>query len=326
MSDLDTALADLTARLSEDMPEVGAILARSRAGEISELEALDALTRLVAERPALAQALQAHAMAAFAPLREDTGGVLFHSGVGLVKMNPLVEAALVERLQFDGDAPELRTGPLPEGVVPAVSVTSTARDPAVLGSLLKRASLDLEEEIRAHEKARLLSVDMALVPLADGALEAIAQGSAETDHPAYRRGEVPAPLAVEAPDATCLASMTVSQRQEAAWLLISTTVGRRTIRDGLFPMVQGLLADKGYPTNIGKGTLPLAVQEWDVNLSHLGSVQAHFAIMDVAAAALAKGLTHQLKTKGTPGNLYLAVAAINTVSDRVDGWRATVTG
>ena len=44
----------------------------------------------------------------------------------------------------------------------------------------------------------------------------------------------------------------------------------------------------------------------------------------LAAAAIAKGLVYQLRGKSVSSNLYLEVKAMNAISDRVVGWKATV--
>ncbi|MFA6235210.1 MAG: hypothetical protein WC824_13630, partial [Bacteroidota bacterium] len=71
---------------------------------------------------------------------------------GIPRLNPLYEAQLVERAQFDGDIPELRTGPLPEDVLPAVSVETEAHSPVAIGEMLRIAALDVQEDVLSHQR------------------------------------------------------------------------------------------------------------------------------------------------------------------------------
>lgn len=338
---------------AKTQPDLGHIFERAEAGEITQEEALLEMTLAVQQNKALTEAFQAEAMKHLAPLRDqapdtiepDTPGILFDSGVGLPRLNPLFEAALAERAQLDGDMPELRTGPLPPGVRPAVPVETTARNPAAIGRMLDEASDRVQADVdqhRTHKAAQIEAIaggdDKALALAAqhgelllqqDGEpnLLAVAWGSAETDPKSYRRGEVPAPVKVETPTGSALAALTPQERRQAAYTFLSTTQGRLTavaaIRELVVAHLGSLVevAERDYdPKRKVPSEEIVAHYEWSVNLSGAGATQGAFSAIDTAARALAKGLTSELpKVKPT---VWLEVTPVNTVDIRSVGWGA----
>lgn len=345
--------------IGEEAPQVMGILDAAKQGELDEQGAMLALMELSKERPDLMVRIMDAAKDAFLPTREETGvaqvprGALaevgdeaFWSGVGLPQMNPLMEAALAERAQFDGDMPEFRTGPLMPGVKPAVAVDTRIKNTAALGVMLDNASQqvrkaqDRVDQIRAAalEKA---AESMALAGIREdmGALAvmaedqhneimALAHGSKETDLAGYRRGELPAPVKVPVPDGGTLLAMTESERKEGAWKFLSTTQGRRTAVEALRTVVFEGLVKKDVVVELReydprKKKAPTAYHEWSVNLSGQGSVQPAFNIIDNAGKALAAGLAKQVgRLAEVPSTLYLEVIPVNTVDIRAVGWAA----
>tara|TARA_Y100000310_G_scaffold261537_1_gene270928 strand:- start:993 stop:2078 length:1086 start_codon:yes stop_codon:yes gene_type:complete len=349
--EVSESLTKLIEGMAEEAPELMAILNSAKGGELSEAEAMAELMAAVQENPALSARMMELARDAFLPTKagegaaalarrnptdlKEIGDEAFFSGVGLPQMNPLVEAAIAERLQFDGDIPEMRHGPMPPGVMPAVPVRTKARNPAAVGSMLdtaaKRVRSALDESDKAQAKAlERVAEAKALAGVEDGgtALAKMAYGSADTDLATYRRGEVPAPVTVKTPTGTALARMSEEQQKEHSWRFLSTTQGRRTAMETLRDMISKALEDGGVPTTLREynpkaKTPPLAFHEWKVNMSGPGSMQPAFSMIDTAAKAITHHLLQRAKREDTlPDPLYLEVIPVNTVDIRSVGWAA----
>lgn len=338
--EVNEAIERLATRLREQVPELAYIMDRAKAGFLSEEEAMVEMMA-VASKPEVTERIMAAAtrdLATLKPTNEDlaeVGDYAFFTGRGLPQLNPLVEAALIERAQFDDDIPELRTGPLPEGVKPAVSVKTTARDPVVLGRMLQQASEEVGQRLVAHERERLKGIEgiaedknvLALLEEGGHSLALIEQviGSSDTDLPEYRRGAVPAPVEVPKPEARALAVMTPQERREAAWKFLSTTQGRRSAIETIRSMVATNLRGAGievveqeYDPQAPERDV-IAYHEWSVGLSGPSATQPSFALVDTAAKALYRGLVKDT----TPGTqVHLEVVAVNTVDVRTVGWAA----
>ena len=343
------SLENLMTNLQTEFPEVTALLDKARAQEITFEEALLGLNRMAASDPVLSTRLLAVSLKHLQPLREDSirpPEMIFQSGVGLPRMNPLLEGAIGERLQFDGDAPELRTGPLPPGARPAVPVRTQARNPIAVGQMLDAASNQVQGKVEAHQQKRQGEIEAVAEGIASTALMrkhgafitkegdfdvALAlHGNAGTDHPSYRRGRLPAPVKVAVPSGKALANLTPQERREAAWRFLSTTQGRRTalgvIREGIAKELRaaGIEAvERDFNVTFASEVIPLAHHQWTVQVDNVGpnSTQPAFSFIDMAAKAISAGL---LRAAPDPmvGKVFLEVVAVNTVDVRTVGWAA----
>lgn len=110
--------------LLESTPEGAAIFRDLRAGEITTDEAVAQLAKVAREGGMLdtlkEASEQVNALIPGGPLSpeliEAAGRpVQMKTSTGIDQLNPLMEASIAERIAIDGDAPELRTGPLPWG-------------------------------------------------------------------------------------------------------------------------------------------------------------------------------------------------------------------
>lgn len=357
------ALEELTAQLREKVPEIADEL-DGLTDEASAHEALARLMQLCRERPEINAEIARLAMGAFEGLRnpkpvapqeepqlpataadyENALGVkvrpedlLFKAPKSrFAQLDPMVEAAIAERAQFDGDVPELRFGQLPEGARPAIPVETTARNPVAIGRQLRQAS----EEI--HDEARQLEFDHEQKLLAAGAeidehgnvknLPAHYEGMPLTsiqapDPERYKRGQKPAPIAVPTPTATELATLSNQDSKLAAYEALSTTQGRRSavsvIRDLVLADLQrgGLDVETNDRPDMGLKDVPVYA-EWTTTLSEgPNSTQHRFSFIDIAAKVLSKKLRDKLQ--GVTLNLpVLEVVPINTVDVRRVGWAA----
>ena len=346
MSDalLKSAFGAMKESIMAESPEIAAIFNNP---DLSESDMMQQLMGVLQKNPELEEKIIGASFRALAPLRQ-TGLETMPPAIimdsphgGLPRLNPLYEAAIVERVQFDGDIPELRTGPLLEETMPAVSVETQARSPVAIGEMLRIASEDVKEEVVTHQRrlgAAIAEKKMDVLDVAAKHGELVAQqgerdmalelaGSAETDLAIYRRGEVPKPIKVETPNGTVMASMTEGERRTHAWKFLSTTQGRRTAVTVVRGLIQEHLAGAGFKVGVQefKPETPsevIAARKWSVNLGGPGSTQPSFSFIDVASRVLAKGLLEDLKGKDIPGNLSLEVTSIDQLTARVVGWAA----
>lgn len=146
----DQALSDLveeTIALVDENPEVADILKMAQEGELPEADALERLHSLVKMKagPKLTTALDV-----LASRNNMELGYKPESGAkNLVTLNPLLEAAIAERLQFDEDIPEIRarenfrTAPVP-------SIQSNIQNPEMLAMCLEQLRAERNQVIRAN--------------------------------------------------------------------------------------------------------------------------------------------------------------------------------
>jgi hypothetical protein len=141
-------LVEEAVTLVDENPEIADILKKAEEGDLPEPEALEQLHGLIKDKagPKLQGAL--HTLAS----RHNIKLGYKPEAVGdknVVMLNPLLEAALAERLQFDEDIPQLRsqenfrTAPVP-------SVLSNIQNPELLALALEQLRADRNLAIRAH--------------------------------------------------------------------------------------------------------------------------------------------------------------------------------
>ena len=321
MTDLSEALGTLVGTAVKDNPKITEIKERFRRGEMSEEIAFQEMLEEIGKNPDVLAAIEQ-----MRPLGEKTR---------LPRINPLIEAALIERAQFDGDMPELRFGPLGKAK-PAVPVVLQGSNPVAGGLMLKAASEEMSRQISTHEAKRQATVQHyleAAVPqmqmagdtltISTPELTDLVRGTAETDHPDYRRGQLPALMRVEPPTTAALALLTPQEAREAAWTLLSTTQGRRSAQPVIVRLLTEDLQKRGYKITFRDPTKAqnhLALHEWKVRMSGPGSTQAAFSFIDMAAKVLSAGLRSKL-AEGVK-EILVEVETIDRVADRVVGWRA----
>lgn len=275
MTDTDTnALLGLLGQVNdllEATPEGAALFQKLRNGEISADQAVPLLAAAAAEAgllPDLAAASeQVNAMI-------PTGGDLTHQNLteakrpvamqtstGLPQLNPVYEASIGERVSLDGDAPELRSGPLPEDGRPAVPVVTTARDPVIIGLMLERASNEVRVEMK---KAIAAHADLCQRLLEDAEENAKAAGEdvgtalvlAKENLPpvplgveGYQPGGLPALREVTPPNPHVTAVMSPELRRVATFNVLATTQGRRSAAPVIEKGVRDALEKMGLPVN-----------------------------------------------------------------------------
>lgn len=340
-------------KLSEMSPTLRGVLDDVQRGDIDEETAMRQMMQVLQEDPQLLRDLESQTELIMSVPGEralwqpsgDKPEMLFRGKTGLPSLNPLYEAALIERAQFDGDIPELRTGPLPEGVKASVQIETKCRTPAALGRMLEEASAQVTELVQNHQKQRTEAIasgetleivgrhgdlvrragrDISQTP----DLAAEVWGSPATDLEVYKRGEVPKPVKVQTPSGTALLSMTPAERRKNAFHFMSTTQGRRTAIATIRELIAQDLRSYGLAVNERefnpKSTEePIAAHEWKLVLSGPGATQDSFSVIDVAARALSTSIKRKM-TGLQVRDVHLEVISVDSVDVRTVGWAARV--
>jgi len=241
---------------------------------------------------------------------------------GRTALNPVVEAALAERASLDGDVPEFRHGPLPEGGTPAVPVKTTSRNPVQVGLMLERASQEVAAEYQAaltqHTEHAALLLDQAEkegqnLALVRQGIEALLP----TGVKGYDAGMLPAFREVVPPTTGELARLSPSEERRMVWKAVSTTQGRRS----LAPVFEQALAER-FPS-IEFGGVPSPKQKaaevsWTVQAFGADDLDPKFALVENGIERFASALSALPSQEGSP---YRAtVLPVNNLSSRTFGW------
>jgi len=363
MSEVDPKLWAAIGRLSASVkdldPRIAALLEQLEQG-VHEEQVLADLVKLVAEDPELGRRIEEAARTEFQPLQTETAedieesitalrnlkdrqqalrdlnfeeeDLVFHpEGTGLPQLHPLVMGYIIERLQFDDDIPELRTGSLPVGAPPAVPVESAVRDPAVLGAQLEKASQEVREELDGAQREKMKELEAlepelqeaALVPQGKEKFLAVAEGRVGV--PGYRAGHRAALRKVELDD-QAIVHMTEDLRQKYAHKALTSTQGRRSAVPVIGALVQRELVQKGYKVTLdGPETLleePIAEASWALSMeAAVAESQGHFSFIDNAAKVLSMHLDRTLAEEGVL-QILLHIEPINEIAKRRVGWEA----
>ena len=322
---LESRLAEISEAVYKNSPELRDLIDKVSSGELDEHEALSQMMKAVMQNDELNTSLQTYSNETVGELKA-TNPAIFQPPSGLPKLDPMFEARLFERIQFDEDAPELRRGPLPAGVKPAVPVSDASPNPVALGASLTTASEQMEQEIKALINAHNESDSTELTPWASS-------GFANLPQPTnYQPGTLPSLINVAKPDGGALAAFTVPESQELAWKAAITTHGRRSAAATIERIVLTHLKDIGLDVesqplqadteNIVKKTI------WTFSILGTGaeSTQSNFSPVANASAAIANELSqHFVSENGmidisTP--LWFEITTVDMIEERTVGWAA----
>lgn len=341
MSDpaLDEAIKRFSDSLEAVAPEFKDVFDRLKRGELGSSEAMSELMRLAGDGR-VASAITEAATQAFktpdamvvrgsdtAPAVQDADKPpIRYQGTGLPRINPLVEAAIAERVQFDGDAPELRRGPLPEGVAPAVPVATDARSLVSIGMQLAQASAEVAAEIKTGRAQHAENVNRVLDETAIAPVQATSLPVFKGP-PGYQTGQIPALRGVQPPTGTELAALSAAEQQGAVWQALSTTQGRRSALQGVEELLLRGLERAGYPMEArpcrSGPSHVYAVGEWTCQMSGAASTQADFAFVPTAVRSILRQLLSEL-ARIEASDLVLEVFSVDAVANRQVGWGARV--
>lgn len=348
------AFAQLNTKIETDFPDLAQIMRDAKDGQITKEEAVVRMAKLLAD-PGLAKAIETMALDTLSPLREEkvAPGIylsedgssplvvlddahpvpmdpLFQPSAGLPRINPLMEAAIAERLQFDGDIPEMRHAALPEDSMPAVPVETSARSPLAIGVMLKTAATEVKQEIVNLRETHLEKMTGLLEAVDDNptALQEIMPLVPAAPEPAgYAMGKVPDLRPVAPPEGAALLKLSDEERRQASWQVFATTQGRRSALNAIRDLILEHLAEQGVQVRVNdkpalrQGATVYA--EWTADMPGPNSTNPHFNFISTAGAAIARRLLsnsdlHQISDP------VLEVITINTVDVRKVGWAARV--
>lgn len=244
-------------------------------------------------------------------------------------LHPLLMGAILELLQFDGDVPELRTGPLPEGGSPAVPVQTMSRDPVVVGAMLRTAREQVHAELSAAQESHTRSVASLVEAVGSTNDAATLMIRRESERgvgvPGYRPGHAADLRVVDEPSALEVAVLPFEERQRLAHLALTSTQGRRSLVPVITGMLLHSLVEDGYERiRLGDSGDVLAVAEWSVQIDG-GALERNprFNFIDTAARTLLKKLQAQMGADRI-ASYSLQVTPVSEVSERIVGWRAVV--
>ena len=242
----------------------------------------------------------------------DMSRLTYQHPNGENQINPLFEAKIVERLSQDGDIPELRVGPLPEGCKPAVPVLTYSADPIVIGLQLEKASEfvsnALEEQTQKYIKS--CEENQFLVPPSKPIdLQGI-----------YEVGKTPLLLNVDAITPKEVNALTAQQKRSLAHKCIGTTQGRRSC----IPPIEALLRKRFSDEKIS-----IAVSNyqnshtctWQIETWGPEDMSENFNPITQAAESFYKEFK-EVSTEDVK-SAYIYIRPINGYSDRIFGWKCT---
>jgi len=323
-------IESMLGKIREEFPEIAAVLDRAKDNNDPQ-GGLEEISQLLQQDPAMvARVSKTMAMSLAVPsevVKDQIGGAYIDEPDKLTRLNPLTESYIIERLQFDGDIPEMRTGPLPPGADPAVPVLTDARSPVFIGKLLQTAAAVTRQAVEDHTEQETKRIE-SFASKTGLAKRHTATMIETIDHPEYLRGQVPAPVTVTAPTGAELATMGDQERQKLTWKVLSTSQGRRSARPVIERLVRAELERKGLAVSTGDIPDPrnvLAHHAWSVTMPGEGALNPRFQFLDVAVKALAAGLIRQLsETDGSVGDVVLHVGTRDQISSRQFGWDATL--
>jgi len=337
MSDESDILKETVAAFEQELPSaVVEIMQKAQRGEIDQGQIMEALAQWISQNTEEASVLTSRAMDIFDSgdprlSLEDIWEDRTEEGLN-PRMNPMYEAALAERLQFDGDIPELRSGPMTEGVRPAVPVKTDAKSPVAIGMMLETASDEVQEEIKAlrepwaeEQQKRLGASQETSTDLVKAPEKGLKPLGSPPQPKGYRAGQKAEHRTVAKPSGKNLLGLSQYQKQEMAWKVFSTTHGRRTAAHVIgFDIVKGLADIVILSLREATPKKSVFEREWVSYLSEEGATNPEFSFIEVATQALITNLREEIEKLENTTSLYLEMIAISRISDREVGWKARI--
>jgi hypothetical protein len=320
-SNLLSILGSVTDRLM-GIPEGREIFRRTQAGELTPEQAAREFVMLI-ERKGLMQEMREASQTATSLVRSSpessAANLIKETSTGVKQLNPLYEGAIAERAFLDGDVPELRSGPLPEGATPAVPVVTETTNPVAVGMMLERASRQVDQNIKHaietySENCRGLLSEASEDPTA---LARVLQTlpAPPTGVQGYEAGSLPVPLTVQPPTPLEVATAPLDVQQKYAFVAISTTQGRRSIATPLRGRFRKHLESLGLRVSEGEVSAPILEEVWKMQVLSAAEISPEFDFSEAAFRYLS-----QMVPSGLSGDITLEVLPYNGISDRVFGW------
>jgi len=316
-----------------EIPEGRALFEKVQRGEVNPEEAAHGFLELIQREGLMGEMVKASRkmeslLPAQGPAPNSDPLIQTRTTTGIPQLNPLYEAAIAERAFLDGDVPELRHGPLPEGGHPAVPVMTESLDPTTVGDLLCKASDKVLQEYKnlleqhAEECKALVkkgkSDDLPLAP---------------TGVPGYLAGGLPALMPEESLQALTPVEAAVlpeEQRRVLAYKALSTTQGRVSLRR---PLEKALIAEldkelgpAGINVKCGIPREELETAHWSICVTGPEDLSDNFNYVENVLRYMVSRLVSSALDHATDNlrEFVLQVTPFNGISDRRFGWTATL--
>lgn len=335
MNDLDKVMERLkgVTDLLEGIPEGASVLQEIRDGSISTQSAVVKLLaiahrhQLLGSLVSASEEIRAIVPGGSVPWDSSKRPIKMKTRTSISQLNPLLEAAISERAFFDGDVPEFRTGPIPEGGSPAVPVITESLDPVVVGEMLRRASKGVAAEIQLAVKNRDF-ICGTLLNMAEEGNQAMLEATVRnlppvpTGVPGYMAGQTAALRVIKPPTRTELEKLTPEDRAALVHSCIVTTQGRVSLAPAIEREVRKRLSghvlvdEREHPHN----DLEKREFDWTAELFENINENYHFTtaavayFVEKAKAAVAEGF------RVPETGIALMVIPLNAISDRRFGW------
>jgi len=292
-----------------DYPGATEILEKANSGELSVMEAAMQIQKLIEGTDTASSLLKK--MDNLNEMGVDPEKMVFRHSNGQEGLNPLFEAKLAERLSQDGDIPELRVGPLPEGCRPAVPILTQTPDPVAIGLQLQKARETvenlLEEQMRGYVKA--CDEKKFLVP-----------PSPPIDLPnLYELGKTPLLMDVGPIAPTQLLKVSEKEKRKLIHSCIGTTQGRVSCVSPIQSIIRKKLRDLGVTIKVVGSHLFLETS-WTYQTWGPEDISEDFNPITIAAESMVNEFLNKFPDKK---EVYINVRPINGYSDREFGWKAT---
>lgn len=234
-------------------------------------------------------------------IAELTKQLMFENPMGQQRLNPMYEARIAERAQFDGDVPELRTGAMPKGSMPAVPVDTTSLHPSLIGAELRLASEEVNEEMKL---------------LAESSIESSTELALTQDPQGYVRGQLPS---FREASEVSLATMSQEEKKKNTWHFISTTQGRNTGARLIEKRLVSELSKKGVRATIGDTSQE--IYSWEIEISS-GEKATHenFDYIGLVCSAFKRAVLRNIFAN----DLIIKVNSVNDIPSRRVGWSLSI--
>lgn len=241
MDDVAAQLAQANALLKA-VPGAEEILRNATSVEDAMRQITDLITKAPSDFIPLLQAAESFSDSIQRAMSEGPPPVVVGPN-GEVRWNPMIEAGILERASIDGDVPEFRTGPLPEGAMPAIPVHTRSLDPVFVGLQLKRTSeMAASMFALAVEEHKALCDKIQEEGQKNGLLPAVIEQTfppAPTGIEGYEAGRAPALWDPEPINPWDVYALDKDESAEMLWLAFATTQGRRSFA----PSIESVLVE-----------------------------------------------------------------------------------
>jgi hypothetical protein len=353
----EKVIEKITDTISAEFPQIKEILDRAYKGEITEEQALGEMMNYTNANPSIANKIAEIFMSNASDSGEETlesANEIFvmpkqysvesaesdlkpslydmiwedRSDQGKrARFNPQYESYLVERLQFDGDAPELRTSVMDKDTVPAVDVVAQSRNPIVVGDQLKKAS----DQVRAEQDQLEEEYTKQIAEKTESGEFALTKTSTELDRSSipqplgYESGKLPVPREIEEMSSDQLLCLSEDIKRENIWKVLATTQGRRSVTSIITQIVKEQLEKHDYKVRVDLNATGrvMSVAHWTITIKSASELQENFSLLETCAYSIAYNLMRNLKDEFDPSVTYsLHLKTINEYSVREVGWGA----